>query len=334
MAGSAAFFSSLEVTGSKRNVDGVESRDSSSKSEHTQAPLIVGAQAVLRAGITLEIGRFAAAAAVCGMSMIQMAAAAPADPFLAAVQTMKKSIGAVVCVKPHPGSERYAPIIDGTAFFTTRSGEFLTAAHVVRDFSPGGALQNCPMEVWFSQGPQEPGHVGFQMFPVSRCVSDNDIDVGRCATTDDLLTLTGVKFKPEPVAIDGAAKPDGSAIAVTGYPLSSMLPITSRGFVGAYQLDSLGHTELILDRAAWPGGSGSPVYDSQGKVVGLESMAGAGAASGISFARASSNIVRFLATHPLPSATPPPLQSAPPLPQPPTPPEPTQPAAAKPTAGG
>src|SRR6185312_11741257 len=58
MAGSAAFFSSLEVTGSKRNVDGVESRDSSSKSEHTQAPLIVGAQAVLRAGITLEIGRF------------------------------------------------------------------------------------------------------------------------------------------------------------------------------------------------------------------------------------------------------------------------------------
>ena len=238
--------------------------------------------------------------------------AAPADPFIAAVANLKRSIVPVLCVRPHATSERFAPIVDGTAFFTTRSGEFLTAAHVVRDFSAGGQLQDCPMAVWFSRGSSGPGHVGFEMFPVRRCVSDNDTDIARCAT-DDLSAVTDDKLRPVPVEFDGAERPDGSAIAVTGYPLSSLLPITSRGFIGAYATDALGNSEIALDRAAWPGGSGSPVYDSQGKVLGLVSQAGEGLASGISFARASSTIVRFLATHPLP---PPPVQP-PPSPSPP-----------------
>jgi hypothetical protein len=253
-------------------------------------------------------------AAVCAFATMHGAFAAPADPFIAAVATVKRSIATVVCVRPHPASERFAPFIDGTAFFTTRSGEFLTAAHVLRDFAIGGRLQGCPMEVWFSQGTDAPGHVGFLMYSVHRCVSDDHIDIARCATDDDLNSFTGDKLRPLPVEIDGAERPDGSAIAVTGYPLSSMLPITSRGFIGAYATDSLGNSEIVLDRAAWPGGSGSPVYDSQGKVLGMVIQAGEGFASGISFARASSTIVRFQATHPLPSAAS--LPPPPPLPSP------------------
>jgi V8-like Glu-specific endopeptidase len=134
-----------------------------------------------------------------------------------------------------------------------------------------------------------------------------------------LSTLGDERLRPVPVEIDGAARPDGSAIAVTGYPLSSLLPITSRGFIGGYATDALGTSQMVLDRAAWPGGSGSPVYDSQGKVLGLVSQAGEGLASGISFARASSTIVRFLATHPLPppQAPPtPPASSTSPIPSP------------------
>ncbi|HSC19457.1 MAG TPA: serine protease [Rhizomicrobium sp.] len=256
---------------------------------------------------------------------MQNASAAAPDPFLAAIAGMKKSIAAVVCVRPHAPTERFAPLIDGTAFFTTASGEFLTAAHVARDFSTGGSLQNCPMGVWFSEGINA-GHIDFQMFPVSRCVADNDVDLARCVTTTDLTTLKDVKLKPQPVAIDGSQRSDGTAIAVTGYPLSSLLPISSRGYIGAYATNPLGNTEIALDRAAWPGGSGSPVYDAQGKVVGLVSQAGEGAASGISFARASSSIVRFLATHPLP-----PPQSAPPAVLPPSSAPTQSPAPAPPT---
>lgn len=253
---------------------------------------------------------------------MQMASAAPTDPFLAAIAGMKKSIAAVVCVRPHAPTERFSPFIDGTAFFTSASGEFLTAAHVARDFSAGGSLQNCPMGVWFAEGING-GHINFQMFPVSRCVADNDVDLARCVTSTDLTTLRDVKLKPQPVTIDGTQQSDGTAIAVTGYPLSSLLPISSRGYIGAYATNPLGNTEIALDRAAWPGGSGSPVYDSQGKVVGLVSQAGEGAASGISFARASSTIVRFLATHPLPAPRPdspaaPAPSSAPPAALPPS----------------
>jgi hypothetical protein len=262
-----------------------------------------------------KIRRFAAAA-ICPLTLMHGAYAAPADPFIAAVAVMKRSIATIVCVKPHSPNERFAPFIDGTAFFTTRSGEFLTAAHVLRDFATGGRLQGCPMGVWISQGLTGPGHVGFEMLPVQRCVSDDIIDIARCATVD-LSAITDDKLRPLPAAIDGAERPDGSAIAVTGYPLSSMLPITSRGFIGAYSTDSLGNSEIVLDRAAWPGGSGSPVYDSQGKVLGLVTQAGEGFASGISFARASSTIVRFLATHPLPLPQAPAPSSIPPLPSPP-----------------
>jgi V8-like Glu-specific endopeptidase len=214
---------------------------------------------------------------------------------------MTRSIVPVVCVKPHAANERFAPIIDGTGFFTSRSGEFLTAAHVVRDFADTGALHGCAMAVWFTKGSGEPGHIHFDMFPVRRCALDNDADIARCAT-DDLSGISGGKFGPLPVELDGTAKPDGSPIAVTGYPLSSLLPITSRGFIGGYTADSSGASQIVLDRAAWPGGSGSPVYDSRGKVLGLVTQAGEGVASGISFARGASSIVHFLSTHPLPPA--------------------------------
>jgi len=266
----------------------------------------------MRLALTKRTARHFAAATIALPVFVQSTSAAPPDPFLAAIAGMKKSIAAVVCVRPHAPNEPFSPLIDGTAFFTSASGEFLTAAHVARDFSTGGSLQNCPMGVWFSQGADAPGRIGFQMFLVSRCVADNQVDLARCVTRTDLTTLREVKLKPQPVAIDSTPRSDGTAIAVTGYPLSSLLPISSRGYIGAYATNPLGNTEIAIDRAAWPGGSGSPVYDSQGKVLGLVSQAGEGAASGISFARASSTIVRFLATHPLPPPQSPPPTASPP----------------------
>jgi V8-like Glu-specific endopeptidase len=247
-----------------------------------------------------KIGRYAAILA--GMlASVHSGCAAPADPFIAAIASMKRSIVPVICVKPHAANERFTPIVDGTGFFTTRSGEFLTAAHVVRDFSSGGSLQGCAMGVWFTSGSDAPGRIQFQMFPMRRCALDNDADIARCAT-DDLSGLSGGKSGPLPVKIDSSTRPDGSPIAVSGYPLSSLLPITSRGFIGGYIIDSRDASQIILDRAAWPGGSGSPVYDAHGSVLGLVTKAGEGAASGISFARSASTIVHFLSTHPLPPA--------------------------------
>ena len=77
------------------------------------------------------------------------------------------------------------------------------------------------------------------------------------------------KVGPVPVQVDAIEKPDGYAVAGTGYPLMNLLPITARGYIGGYTRDMRGISQMVLDRAAWPGGSGSPVYDARGKVLGI-----------------------------------------------------------------
>ena len=57
----------------------------------------------------------------------------------------------------------------------------------------------------------------------------------------------------------------------------------------------LGPTEMIVDKSAWPGASGSPVYASDGAIVGLLIQRGFNDASGIAFARTSVYISAFLA---------------------------------------
>ena len=261
---------------------------------------------------------------ICVLAGTNAAAAQGPDAFLAAIRAMKRSVVPVMCFRAIPPAPRasqpaatppvppqpdaapqppreFQPIVDATGFFISARGDFVTAAHAIADFQPGRPLAGCSMAVWFESPVDKAGNYSAQAFFVSvaDCVTDRGLDVARCRTIDDLRQTGDGRFAPEPVEIAGGQREDGSAVAITGFPLYNTTPITSRGYIGAYVPPAPEAPRMALDRAAWPGGSGSPVYDSRGRVIGMLLVAGEGVASGISYACTGDAILAFLTAHPV-----------------------------------
>ncbi len=128
---------------------------------------------------------------------------------------------------------------------------------------------------------------------------DMTLDIARCHTIDNLTEVKDGKFEPVPVDIDADKRDDGTAVAIMGFPLFNFAPISSRGYIGGYEDTPQGSTQMVIDRAAWPGGSGSPVYDYRGRVVGMLVQAGQGEASGLSIALSGYALSLFMTAHPL-----------------------------------
>ncbi|HEY5047001.1 MAG TPA: serine protease [Rhizomicrobium sp.] len=223
------------------------------------------------------------------------------DRFIEAIRTMKRSVTPVICLRA-AGPTSVQPLIVGSGFFISERGDFITATHVVAAFLPADKAANaCPMAIWFRGDSDAKGNWAARFFSVapSDCVIDTSLDIARCRTTEDLTKADQGKFEPLPAVVDSSRQDDGTAIAVMGFPLLSSAPISSRGYIGGYQDSSQGPVQMVLDRAAWPGNSGGPVYDSRGKIVGMVVQAGEGLASGISFARTGYALSLFMTAHPL-----------------------------------
>jgi len=197
----------------------------------------------------------------------------PQDPFIATIETMKHSVAPVICLD---GDGPHASIqdIEGTAFFISRPGDFLTAAHVIdgiKDHSHSCLVVAIylPPARWDPELPQEV----FEWYPftVADCEFHRDVDVAKCKPLTD-LSRRGDKlsFDIRPVRFEWSSQPDGTLVAFTGFPLGSRDSFTSRGGVAAYRRrPSSGTIDLIVDQAAWSGASGAPVYLSDGRVVGM-----------------------------------------------------------------
>jgi len=225
--------------------------------------------------------------------------AADADPFLYQINWMKKAVAPIVCLRPpQPGQTVRDKVVDGSVFFISARGDFLTAGHALTDFAKDHPLAGCDPVVWFDIS-TDGATMTVEAFKVdlSNCVSDPVMDVARCKTIGDLTTYDNGKFKPNFVTLDGDRRPDGTPIAVTGFPLFNTVPITSRGYIAGYHNDPRGL--LVLDHAAWPGDSGSPVYDENGKVVGMMILAGENFAAGLSYAVSGAALLSFMAAHPM-----------------------------------
>jgi len=222
------------------------------------------------------------------------------DAFIHAIDVMKRSVAPVMCAKP-TGPNQVQPIFDGSAFFVSKRGDFLTDDHVLAQFDSGKPLAGCPSQIWFIKPSSEPSHFDGTRddFDIDQCVRDATADIARCRTRDDLTKFEGGKFSPLPVVIDSTKQADGTALAVTGFPLGTPFPISARGYVGGYESDARGpNIQLVIDRAAWPGGSGSPVFDVQGRVIGILQISGENTASGISFAASGFALAKFMGDHP------------------------------------
>jgi S1-C subfamily serine protease len=218
--------------------------------------------------------------------------AVPEDVPIKTVQAIQQSVVPVLCLK-HGGSVIEIDKIMGTGFFVNREGYFLTAAHVVLDLKSG-----CPNgSAWAIYVPQAPWTIRTkvkltQWFRFDECRYNQQTDVAVCKPVDNPFAKSTINRNIQPVRFGTFADfSDGSPIAFTGFPLGSVTPVTSKGFIASYfPTDDL----IAIDKSAWEGASGSPVYDVKGNVIGLLILRTAHPAGGLSFARPIEPILEFL----------------------------------------
>jgi hypothetical protein len=219
------------------------------------------------------------------------------DSFIPTIEAMKHSVAPVICLDGD-GPKATIQDLEGTAFFISRSGDFLTAAHVIDGVQDHAHLCSVtaiylPPDHWDPESSQE--LFAWYPFAAADCVMERALDVAKCKPLIDLSLRRGKHaFEIRPVNFEWSSQPDGTLIAFTGFPLESRDPLTSRGGIAAYRRRIPDNLDLIIDQAAWPGASGSPVYLSDGRVVGILLARGAGEGAGTAIVRPAQFLKRFL----------------------------------------
>ncbi len=195
--------------------------------------------------------------------------------------------------------------IAGTGFFVDQHGRFVTAGHVLSNWQEISKTRHAcgpaiyvPDKGW---GDKFQNQIPFQYFNFIKCDIDSDADLVLCEPIENPLAshrITAAHIQP--VTFATAEVPEGTAIAFTGFPLEFTFPVTSKGYVAGKMALEKSETgfDYILDKASWPGASGSPVYLANGRVIGLIQKGGVNVGSGLAYAKCSSVITKFLANHP------------------------------------
>jgi len=214
------------------------------------------------------------------------------------VELAKKRVAPVVCLvrDADTGSQWIRFRIIGTSFMVDEKGMFITATHVITDMLTSPLKDVCKPAITFPVGgwrrdPQQ--GVKWFSFDAGACQVNVGIDVAVCRTTNDMSKEQEVSY--EVVKISTEKPQDGTAVFFTGFPLQATDPITSTGSIAGYPADN-SYSIVIVDKSAWPGASGSPIYLSDGKtLIGMVTKMGTGDASGLSFGIAGERISEVLA---------------------------------------
>lgn len=190
--------------------------------------------------------------------------------------TIKQVKPSLVAVGTYQPLRRPPALLLGTGFAVARGGHVLTSAHVLP-----GTLQETPRET-------------LAIF-IYRGGSNAEVREATVAATDPAhdVTILAISGAPLPALKlgDDARVEEGLEIAITGYPIGAVLGLhaaTSRGIVSAIVPISLpqvspglldpkmirqlreGFEVFQLDATAFPGNSGSPMYDARdGTVYGI-----------------------------------------------------------------
>ena len=224
-----------------------------------------------------------------------VACAASQNKFFIPVETIegiKKTVVPIVCgATTQDGSFKITSTI-GSAFFINNEGYFLTAGHVLDDWDKiDRSNGDCFPAVYIPKSDWQTLSV-VRWFRFGNCIRPGAADVAVCKATINPFSLEDIKkkitiafLKPNLLLVDG------TPVAFTGFPLSSLRPITSMGNIASYiKMDNL----IIIDKNAWPGASGSPVYLADGKVIGILIKRGINDGSGLAYAVTTESILEFL----------------------------------------
>lgn len=187
------------------------------------------------------------------------------DPLVSVetIQWIKSSTVPVVCrFLDKPGFETI-----GSAFFINDEGLFMTANHVIKDWpSIRKQYGNCSPAIYIVSANDRAGSQGYY-FSFKGCGQIDSIDIAICKPDTNPFIVESTQKQVSFVKFEKFYRiKDGTPIAITGFPLGAYMPITSKGYVASYLM---GDEIIALDINAWPGNSGSPVYLSNGKVVGI-----------------------------------------------------------------
>jgi len=222
------------------------------------------------------------------------------DPFIKTIAAVKQGIVAVACVHSNPDGTVGLGSIEGTGFFVSNDGTFITAGHVGHALylSPPARPTTCEVPAIYvpNAGWRAGTQIALNYFKIDTCKFDDGLDLARCKLAENPFTSEIIKLKPSILTFDTSMQKEGIAVAFTGFPLSTMQPITARGTIGTYWAlpNETIPRDIVIDHNNWPGASGSPVYLSNGKVIGLLLRRGINEATGFAYARTSKYIEDFL----------------------------------------
>jgi len=220
------------------------------------------------------------------------------DQFITTIEKIKTGIAPVACGRSAAPTNLDVRV-HGTAFFIDTHGAFLTAAHVIKGVVENKEKCEIPAVLVREDGPSfENLNLYGLKFVASDCRIDDTADIARCKTIEDPSKAGKIVTKPTALEIASDVGADGTPVAFSGFPVNGLIPYTARANIAGYQVVEMGPKHglhfrmLVLDKPAWPGSSGGPVYGVDARVVGMLLQAG----NGLAFAHPGARLNEFVSS--------------------------------------
>lgn len=216
------------------------------------------------------------------------------------IEKAKKTIAPVVCLVKSMKTDKATTEglvrfrIMGTAFMVDAEGTFITAKHVVDEFDNAPWNDTCLPAITFPVGGWRRAAVEVRWFAFvkGQCQMNARWDVAVCRTVTNLSKKTEITY--EVAKISAERPPDGTSVFFTGFPLQATDPVTSIGAIAGFAASD-NYNTVSIDKNAWPGASGSPIFLSTGDyAIGMLTRTGAGQAAGITYGVAGEIVLSVL----------------------------------------